>query len=81
MLITEPCKKGQIFFKKNKSEQYFILLFSFQAGCITSADVVLAINLGSQMAFFWVQSPHLSLQLAHSTAKEHTWLSGKACKS
>lgn len=40
MLITEPCKKGQNQ-KKKKSDQYFILLFSFQVDCTTSADAVL----------------------------------------
>lgn len=33
------------------------------------------------MAFLWVQSPHLSLQLAHSTAKEHTWLEERLARA
>lgn len=83
MLITEPCKKGAKIKKKKKIRAvfYFVFfisdwLYYFSRCSANQCNPKLI----SQMTFLWVQSPYLSLQLAHSAAKEHTWLSRKACQ-
>lgn len=72
MLITELCKK-----RGQKSEQYFILLFSFQASFITLAGTELTAS--APHLLLWILS-HVplclhSLQFSHTTTAENAGLS------